>query len=171
MLGLLPAVALVAACGMLVRERWRTQTAFDWLPCYLFGGFALTYFTGLMVSLVVGATNHGMQPRFLAPLYVPLLGTAAFAFDRVLGFAPWRCRFWKPGWRRRAGSAAAAVATAVLYVYVNRLYYDYGRDTLRAAPALAPVAELAEARFFKSGVPMRRDPQTDRPDGRPAGWL
>ena len=116
-LGLLPAVALIAACAVLVRKRWRTQTSFDWLPCSVFGGFALTYFTVLVVSLALGATEHHVQPRFLTPLYVPLLVTAAFAFDRLLGFAPGRRRFWrrwKPGWRRRAPRTAAGAVTAVL---------------------------------------------------------
>ena len=117
LLGLLPAVALAAACVMLVRERWRTRTPFDWLPCSVFGGFALIHFTAVIVSIVLGATNHQVQPRHLAPMYMPLLVTAAFAFDRILGFAPGRRRFWrrwKPRWRRRAPRAAAGAVTAVL---------------------------------------------------------
>ena len=117
LLGLLPTVALVAACAVLVRKRWATLNAVDWLPCSVFGGFALTYFTVLVVSLALGATGHHVQPRFLAPLYIPLLVTVAFAFDRILGFAPGRRRFWrrwKPRWRRRAPRAAAGAVTAVL---------------------------------------------------------
>ena len=121
LLGLLPAVALTAACAMLVRERWRrderTGAPSDWLPCSVFGSFALSSFIAVIVSVVAGATYHGVQPRFLTPLYVPLLLTAAFALDRVLGFAPGRRRFWrrwKPRWRRRAPRAAAAAATAAL---------------------------------------------------------
>ena len=120
LLGLLPVAALAAACGVLIRTRSRRRRMpSDWLPCYVFGGFALTYFTGLVVSLALGATEHAVQPRFLAPLYIPLLVTVAFALDRVLGFAPRRRRFrrlWKRRWRwgRRPAQAAAAVATAVL---------------------------------------------------------
>ena len=120
LLGLLPAGALTAACAMLVRKRWRTRwrtgAPYDWLPCSVFGSFALTHFTAVIVSGVAGATYHGVQPRFLTPLYVPLLVTAAFALDRILGFAPRRrfWRRWKPRWRRRAPRAAAAVATAAL---------------------------------------------------------
>ena len=124
LLGLLPAVALTAACAMLVRERWRrderTGAPSDWLPCSVFGSFALSSFIAVIVSVVAGATYHGVQPRFLTPLYVPLLLTAAFALDRVLGFAPGRRRFWrrwKPRWRRRAPRAAAGVVTAVLCVW------------------------------------------------------
>ena len=107
--GFLSAVALAVACGVLVRERWRRQTrpsAPGWSPCYVFGGFALTYFTALVASLALAATWGGLEERHLTPLYVPLLVTAAFALDRVLGFAPRR--------RHTGLQAAAAVVTAVL---------------------------------------------------------
>ena len=118
LLGLLPAAALAAACGVLIRERSRRRRmSSGWLPCYVFGGFAFTYFTVLVVSLALGATGHDVQPRFLAPLYVPLLVTAAFALDRVLAFVPRRRRFrrlWKRRWAMPSAQAAAAVVTAVL---------------------------------------------------------
>ena len=144
-LGLLPAVALAAACVMLVRERWRTRTPFDWLPCSVFGGFALTHFTAVIVSIVLGATNHQVQPRHLAPMYVPLLVTAVFAFDRILGFAPGRRRFWrrwKPRWRRRAPRAAAGAVTAVLCFWT--------------AGQIEPNArEIRQANFYGSGYASR----------------
>ena len=118
LLGLLPAAALAAACGIIIRTRWRTRrTPSGWLPCYVFGGFAVTYFAAVTVSLALGATEHDVQPRFLAPLYVPLLVTAAFALDRLLGSALRRRRFrrlWKRRWVMPRSHAAAAVATAVL---------------------------------------------------------
>ena len=118
--GFLPAVALAAACGVLVRERWRGRTRpspSGWLPCYVFGGFALTFFTALVASLALAATFGGFEERHLTPLYVPIAVTAAFALDRVLGFAPRRSRFrrrWKLRWGRRGPQAAAAGVTAVL---------------------------------------------------------
>ena len=119
-LGLLSAAALAAACGVLVRKRWRKATRPSppgWLPCYVFGGFALTFFTALVAVLAMGATFGGFEDRYLTPLYVPLLVVAAFALDRALGFAPRRSRFrrrWKLRWGRRGPQAAAAVVTAVL---------------------------------------------------------
>ena len=116
LLGLLPAVALAATCGILVRERWRTRTpSSDWLPCYVFGGFALTYFAALVASLALGAT---VLPRHFAPLYVPLLLTAAFALDRLLG--------------RSAPQAAAAVITAVLCFYAAGQIEPHAREIRRA---------------------------------------
>ena len=111
--GLLPAAA---ACGILILvQSHRRQKPSDWLPCYVFGGFALTYLTGVVILLTLVET--GVAMRFLNPLYVPLLLTAAFALDRIVGLAPRRRRFWrrwKPRWRRQAPRAAAAVVTAAL---------------------------------------------------------
>ena len=115
-LGLLSVATLAAAGGMLIRGRWQRRTPADWLPCCVFGGFALAYLTGLVIYLSLG-NSHGVEERYLSPLYVPLLVAAAFALDRVLGFAPRRRLFWrryKPGWKRRAGRAAAAMVTAAL---------------------------------------------------------
>ena len=117
-LGLLPAGALTVACGVLIRYRSRRRrTQPDRLPAYVFGGFALAYFAALSASVLLGVTFHGVQPRFLAPLYVPLLITVAFALDRVLGRTPRTRRFrrrWKRRWGAPGAQAAAAVVTAVL---------------------------------------------------------
>ena len=115
-LGLLPAVAMAAAGGVLIRKRSRRRSPSDWLPCYVFGGFALTYCAVLAAGLSLNAA-HGVIQRYAAPLYVPLLLMTVFALDRVLGFAPRRSRFRrrrKLRWGRRGPHAAAAVVTAVL---------------------------------------------------------
>ncbi len=89
LLGLLPAAALAAACGVLIRERSRRRgTSCDWLPCYVFGGFALAYFTVPVASVLLGVTFHGVQPRFLAPLYVPLLIAAPSRWIECLALLP-----------------------------------------------------------------------------------
>ena len=117
-LGLLPAAALTAAGGVLIRERRRRRRPpSEWLPCYVFGGFAVAHFASVTAAILLGATFHGVQVRHLAPLYVPLLLTAAFALDRVLGFAPRRRPFlrrWRRRWSCPGPQAAAAVVTAVL---------------------------------------------------------
>ena len=118
LLGLVPAAVLAAACGVLIRKRWRARTPSDWLPCYVFGGFAVTYFTALTVSLALGATGHDVRPRYLAPMYVPLLLTAAFALDRVLG--------------RAVPQAAAAVVTAVLCFWTAGQIEPHAREIRRA---------------------------------------
>ena len=115
-LGFLPAAALAAACVVLIRARRRRRAPCDRLPFYVFGGFALTYLTVLVILLSLTPTQ-GAEERYVAPLYIPLLVTAAFALDRIVGFAPRRRRFWrrwKPRRRRQAPRAAAAVVTAAL---------------------------------------------------------
>ena len=115
-LGLLPAASMAAAGGVLIRKRSRRRSPSDWLPCYLFGGFALTYCAVLAAGLSQNAP-HGVLQRYVAPLYVPLLLMAAFALDQVLGFAPRRprsLRHWKRRWACWKPQAAAAVVTAVL---------------------------------------------------------
>ena len=97
-LGLLPAAALAAAGGVLIRERWRRRMPSGWLPCFVFGGFALVYLTGLMVILLL--TPNANEERYVAPLYIPLLVTAVFVLDRV-----------------RGARAAAAAVTAALCVW------------------------------------------------------
>ena len=116
LLGLLPAVALAAAGVMLVRGRWQTRTPSDWLPCSVFGGFALASFTVLAVSLTLRGRH--VEPRFLAPLYVPLLLTAVFALDRLLG--------------RAAPRTAAAFVTAVLCVWTAGQIEPNVREVRRA---------------------------------------
>ena len=139
LLGLLPAAALMGACGVLIRERWRTrrmQMPSDWLPCYVFGGFALAHLTSVTASLLLGATFHGVQARHLAPLYVPFLLTGSFALDRVLGFAPRRRPFLRR-WKRRWGAggrtaAAVVVVTAVLCFWMAGQIEPNVREIRRA---------------------------------------
>lgn len=45
--------------------------------------FALVYAALLAVALRAGLTAHGVEPRFVAPLYVPLVLAAALALDRL----------------------------------------------------------------------------------------
>ena len=51
---------------------------------YVFGGFAVVYFVLLITALMLEYSFHGVQARFLAPLYIPLLMAAVVALDRLL---------------------------------------------------------------------------------------
>ena len=88
-LRLVPAAGLLAVGGAFIvigaaTRRSMPRMPFDWRPCYVFGGFALIYFMLTSAAVMLGATFHGFQARFLTPMYVPLLVTAAFALDRLL---------------------------------------------------------------------------------------
>ncbi len=81
------AAILVPFVCILVVVRWKRLTVADWLPCWLFGGFALTYLVSLIViiSLFVGVyLKGGVSGRWLIPLYIPLLIACLFMLDRVL---------------------------------------------------------------------------------------
>ncbi len=79
--------ALLPFVGILVAVRWRRLSVAGWDPLWVFGGFALTYLVLFIaaVSLLVDVyLDHGVAPRFLVPVHVPLLVAGAFVLDRVL---------------------------------------------------------------------------------------
>ena len=51
---------------------------------YVFGGFAVVYFVLLITAVMLEYTWDGVQARYLAPLYIPLLVAAVVALDRLL---------------------------------------------------------------------------------------
>ncbi len=58
-----------------------------WAPFRVVGGFALAYLTLLVVAMMSGGTWDGLQWRFLAPLYIPLLFAALLLIDGALRYA------------------------------------------------------------------------------------
>ena len=48
---------------------------------HLFGGFAITYTLVLVVAMMLGNTSDGVQPRFIVPVYIPLVLVLVFALD------------------------------------------------------------------------------------------
>ena len=83
---LLLAAAVVSAAGCLaIRKQWRSMSLSQWLPGLVFGGFALTYVVLFVAALLLRQAPLGVTPRFLIPMYVPLLILAAVAADRVIG--------------------------------------------------------------------------------------
>ena len=124
--------ALLAPVGcILIGEQWKRRTVARWRPLWLFGGFALTYVVLLIVviSLLVGVfMGKAVWPRYLSPLYVPLLMAGVFVLDRILGYERERrllgnvgslpiVRTMVPG---RKGSVLAAIVTIVLSLGVVR---------------------------------------------------
>ena len=105
---LLALLALAAAALLTSRlrsARGCERTPLAGQPVLLFGGFALLY---LAVTIVAStAVQQPWQFRYLAPAYLPLLVSAAFALDWLLGGKP----------RRSAARTAAAVLMAVLALW------------------------------------------------------
>ena len=87
--GVVWAAAAVAAAVLIappafafLKAQWQERRLADWRPLCLFGGFALTYLALLLVVIVSGNAFFRVLPRYLAPLYIPLIAVAAFALDR-----------------------------------------------------------------------------------------
>ena len=76
----------IAAAFVITGARRAKPTRLDWRPCYLFGGFALIYLALLLTGLLLGRTHHGVEQRFIAVMYIPLLIAAAVALDRFLSY-------------------------------------------------------------------------------------
>ncbi len=51
---------------------------------YVFGGFAVVYFVLLIMALSLGFAHSTIKPRYILPLYIPLLVAAVVALDRLL---------------------------------------------------------------------------------------
>ncbi len=85
------ALVIAAAHSMLRRadRRKDAPVASDvaWAPLRVFGGFALAYLTLLVAAMMSGGTWDGLQWRFLAPAYVPLLFAALLLMDGALRYA------------------------------------------------------------------------------------
>lgn len=88
----LAAIVAVSAAALLALRIRRPSPAdarppSDWLPALLFGGFALAYCAALLASVALNRAWHGIEPRYLLPLYVPLLVVLAVALDNALAAA------------------------------------------------------------------------------------
>ena len=79
----LAAFAIAAACVILSARRAKFAQL-DWRPCYLFGGFALIYLALLLAALMMGRAWNGVEHRFMAVMYIPLLVAVSVALDRFL---------------------------------------------------------------------------------------
>ena len=84
---LLAAAMVIIAGSVFIREQRGRQSLRQWRPCWIFGGFALIYAGLLVVALMLGHTHHGVDARYLYPLYIPLLVVATVVTDRFLAGA------------------------------------------------------------------------------------
>lgn len=80
--GILLLVLTVSLAWITMASFVRTEIWRRWLPFIVFGTYALLSLVAFAPSM--SGTGHGVQTRFLVPLYIPLLFTLAFAADRGL---------------------------------------------------------------------------------------
>ena len=88
----------------------------------LFGGVALAYAVFYAYTTVAGHHEHGVQPRHLLPMYVPVLFAALLEADRLAGGGRETRRTWT--------RAAAPAAAAGLLLWVSWGAYPSIRDVL-----------------------------------------
>ena len=86
----------------------------------LFGGFALAYAAIFFALLATGRPHHGVESRFLTPLYLPIVVIVAVAADGLTAFLREGglrygaiARRWRMAWRL-AGAALLAALTVWL---------------------------------------------------------
>ena len=120
---------VIAACHAFLRRLDRKSDASSdvaWGPLCVLGGFALAYLTLLVVAMMSGGTWSGLQWRFLAPVYVPLLFAALLLMDGVLRYAGIVLR--RRGVRAIAGRTLAVALMLALSLQVAWLVTLNGRE-------------------------------------------
>ena len=75
---------LLPSAWLFIKNLPEKRNPSGWQPCYLFGGFTLVYLALLLAAMMLGYTYDGLQPRFLTPLYIPLLITAVYTLDQLV---------------------------------------------------------------------------------------
>ena len=104
-----------------------------WGSLRVFGGFTLAYLTLLAAAMMWGGTWSGLQWRFLAPVYVPLLCVALLLMDGVLRHvrkqAPQRvAQRWRLIPAISGKSPLVAALMFALYLQTAGLVVLHGRD-------------------------------------------
>ena len=77
------ALLLPAGAALLRGRASALPPRFSWRPATVFGLFAGLYLGVLLLATMAGATLFGVEGRYLAPVYIPLLVVGAVAFDRL----------------------------------------------------------------------------------------
>ena len=116
---------VMAAChGFWRRADWKRDAAVAsdvaWGPLRVFGGFALAYLTLLVAAMMSGSIGHGLQWRYLVPVYIPLLFAALLLMDGALRYARRRApRGIMPRWRGVQALGAGEVLAVVLMLALS----------------------------------------------------
>ena len=111
---------VMAACHAFCRHSDRKRDApgtsdVVWGPLRVFVGFALAYLTLLVAAMLSGGIRDGLQWRYLAPVYIPLLFAALLLMDGALWDARNRePRGIVPRWRRVPAIGGGALAAVLM---------------------------------------------------------
>ena len=56
--------------------KWQGRHSF-----HLFCGFTVAYISAIVMAIILGSTDYGFQPRYLIPVYIPIVLVSVFALD------------------------------------------------------------------------------------------
>ncbi len=122
MIGLAMAVGYVLIVSLRRAEMWNI-----WRPFCVAGIFALAYIFCLIVAIMARTVGHGVEVRYLAPVYLPLMFAGLFALDRFLIYAQ----------RRRQPSSAGIPSVARTFLMRGKV------ETARRLPWVTIIAALS----------------------------
>ena len=129
--------ALVAAAVAGRRRPAPAAETSGWRPVAVFGGFTLAYAAALVLAVAPGEAAEGVAPRYLIPLYLPLLVALATTLDRLLsaakrGAPPVPRQGLLSGPRRRAPAWLFRPAAALSFVVLGLWTAGQARPNARA---------------------------------------
>ena len=104
----LAVVVMAPLAYIFIKEIWQYRNNMEGRSIIIFGVFALIYVVLVIAGAVTGGTWHGIQSRYLIPLYLPLLAMAALVLDQFISYS-------------RDGGAVAGVARLPVVRYYARL--------------------------------------------------
>ena len=109
------AVASAGLLAVVMRPRGSSpkHPPFDWLPCWLFGAFVITYLAALSIASQAGYWT-GFVDRFVAPLWIPIVMAVSFALDWLFRRASTNMRGWPVGDRSVRSRALPRVFVGTL---------------------------------------------------------
>lgn len=157
------AVGALAAAAFAGRgSRGTAEGTSGWRPVAVFGGFSLAYAAALVVAVARGEAAEGVAPRYLVPLYLPLLVALTTTLDRLLaagkrGPAPPRAGAPPARWFRPAAALLFLVlglwtagqarphARAIAEANRGDRYLGYAGPALGRSETLAYLRENAVA--------------------------
>ena len=136
------AVAVLAPLAYIfIKGIWQYRNNMEWRSIIIFGSFALIYVVIVIAGAVTGSTWHGIQSRYLFPLYLPLLVVAALVLDQLLRYS-------------RDGGAGERIAGLPVIGY-------YARLRVKGMP-LATVVLMAGLGFLVAAMLIANGREIDR---------
>ena len=82
---IIPAIMLMLCCYIFMQDYLRGIARAHWRSFCVFGIFALAYFITLVIAML-GIAWDGLVPRYMTPIYVPVLVVMAVSADRVMSY-------------------------------------------------------------------------------------